>query len=294
MILAAIQKATQLPLSEQQLALANLIGALMLVAGMTVYARLFRRVGENGGRVRTDHLQLPDLFIAISLIVGLTLLAILAFTSVANGAEDAALPKFEMTMVQRLISGSMFLFIPAAGICMFFVARRISLREALGLGRMSLGKIPFIAAGLILAVLPLLALANVMMAKFFPSHADPQELVKIYKGAVDAGQYKIIGAIIFSATVMAPLAEEFLFRGYFYPVLKRLVGPLPSAVFVSVLFGVVHGNLLTLPGLVLLAFALTLAYEWSGSLLVPICMHAVFNSITLFFMWVAPRYGIEL
>lgn len=293
MILAAFQKAQQLPLTEQQLALVNLVAAVMLVVGMTVYARLFRRIGENGGHVRTDHLQLADLFIAISLIVGLTLLALLAFTSIAKGTPDAATPKDEMT-VQRLISGSMFLFIPAAGICTFFAARRISLREALGLGRMSLGKIPFISAALILALFPALLLVNLLMMKFFPAYSDPQELVKVYHSAIGAGRFDIIGAIIFSATIMAPLAEEFLFRGYFYPVLKRLAGPFPSALFVSILFGAVHGNLLTLPSLVLLAFALTLAYEWSGSLLVPIFMHAIFNGSNLLLMWAASRYGIDL
>ena len=170
MILAAFQKAQQLPISEQQLALINLIGALFLVAGMTVYARLFRRVGENGGRVRTDHLQLPDLLITILLIAGLTLLALLAFISIANGAGEAVSPKREMT-VERIISGSMFLFIPAAGICTLFAARRVSLKEALGLGRVQAGKIPFIASGLILALFPVLLIVNVMMMKFFPTLA---------------------------------------------------------------------------------------------------------------------------
>ncbi len=293
MILAAFQKAQQLPISEQQLALANLLGVILLVAGVTVYARVFRRVGENGGRVRTDHLQLPDLFIAISLIVGLTLLALLAFISISKGAGEAASAKGEMT-VERILSGSMFLFIPAVGICAFFAARRISLREAFGMGRISLAKVPFVSAGLILALFPALLIVNLVTMKFFPAYSEPQELVKVYKTAVDGGRFDIIGAIIFSATIMAPLAEEFLFRGYFYPVLKRLVGPFSSAVFVSVLFGAVHGNLLTLPSLVLLAFALTLAYEWSGSLLLPIFMHAVFNASNLLLMWAASRYGFDV
>ena len=291
MILAAIQKAQQFPITERQLALANLFGAILLVVGLAVYARLFRRVGENGGRVRTDHLQLPDLLIAITLILLLALHAAQAFLTIAHGAEVVV--KHELK-ADRILSGGMFLLLPAAGICAFFSARQVSLRDAFGLRRVPMGKVPFVAAGLILAVLPVLMLANVLMMKFFPAYAEPQELVKVYKGAVDEGRFDIIGAIIFSATVMAPLAEEFLFRGYFYPVLKRLIGPFSSAVFISVLFGAVHGNLLTLPSLVLLAFALTLAYEWSGSLLVPIFMHAIFNGSNLLFMWVASRYGIDL
>ena len=293
MILAAIQKAPQLPITEQQLALANLFGAILLVVGLAVYARLFRRVGENGGRVRTDHLQMPDMLIAITLILILALFAVQAFFSIAHGAEAAAAPRQKFT-AEGILSGGMFLLIPALGICAFLAARRISLCEIFGLGRVSPGKVPFIAAGLVLAVLPALLLANVLMMNFFPTHAEPQELVKVYKSAVAGGRSGIIAAILFSATVMAPLAEELLFRGYFYPVLKRLFGPMSSAVFVSVLFGAVHGNLLTLPSLVLLAFALTLAYEWSGSLLVPIFMHAVFNGTNLLLMWAASHYGLDV
>ena len=293
MILAALQKTQQLPFSDQQLALANLAGVVLLLVGLSVYARLFRRVGENGGCVRTDHFDLTDLFITISLVIILALLAASALHALATGAGGAAPPKKPIT-ADGILSGSLFLFIPAAGICAFLTTRRISLQHTFGLRRVPLGKALIIATGLVLAIFPALALTNVLMIKILGAQADPQELVKIYKGAVAEKRFDIIGAIIFTGTVMAPLCEEFLFRGYFYPVLKRLVGPMPSAVFVSVLFGAVHSNLLTLPSLVLLALALTLAYEWSGSLLVPIFMHSVFNGTSLLLVWAMSRYGIDV
>jgi membrane protease YdiL (CAAX protease family) len=42
--------------------------------------------------------------------------------------------------------------------------------------------------------------------------------------------------IFVAAVVVAPLVEEFLFRGYFYGVLKRYVGGLPSGLFTAALF----------------------------------------------------------
>ena len=131
MILAAIEKAPQLPISEHQLALANLVGALLLVVGLAVFARLFRRVAEDGGRVRTDHFALMDLFIAISLVAGLSLLAALAFLTPAHGGDAA--PKHEVT-AELILSGSLFLFIPAVGICAFLVSRGCRSRMRLASG----------------------------------------------------------------------------------------------------------------------------------------------------------------
>jgi membrane protease YdiL (CAAX protease family) len=61
-----------------------------------------------------------------------------------------------------------------------------------------------------------------------------------------------------------------------------------------VLFAAIHNNALGFPGLTLLALALTLAYEFTGTLLVPVFMHACFNGISLFVMWWAVRHGVDL
>jgi membrane protease YdiL (CAAX protease family) len=47
-----------------------------------------------------------------------------------------------------------------------------------------------------------------------------------------------------------------------------------------------------MPGLTVLALGLTLAYEWSGSILVSIFMHAWFNATTLLVMWWAIQRGM--
>jgi membrane protease YdiL (CAAX protease family) len=47
------------------------------------------------------------------------------------------------------------------------------------------------------------------------------------------------------------------------------------------LFSAMHANLAALPSLCVLAFALTVAYELTGCILVPMAMHALFN-LTMF------------
>ena len=76
--------------------------------------------------------------------------------------------------------------------------------------------------------------------------------------------------LIIYACLLAPIAEEIIFRGYIYAAVKRYTGPLFSMVVVGLLFSVVHLNIPAMIPLWAFAILLCLAYEWSGSLWVPI------------------------
>ncbi len=94
-----------------------------------------------------------------------------------------------------------------------------------------------------------------------------------------------------SAVVVAPICEEFLFRGLVYGVFKRFGERIFAYVASSIFFAVVHGHVPTVLPLCLLAVALCLAYEITGCLWVPVAMHALFNALNLGLMWTV---GTEL
>lgn len=83
--------------------------------------------------------------------------------------------------------------------------------------------------------------------------------------------------------LLAPLAEELVFRGWFGLELKRYMKPLPAALLSAVLFGIYHGNLTQ----GLYAFFLGLCLEWvcfwSESLLPAICLHVGANAASAVF-----------
>src|SRR5438874_13298805 len=83
--------------------------------------------------------------------------------------------------------------------------------------------------------------------------------------------------------VLAPAAEELMFRGYLYGVLKRYCGVFAATILSAAMFAAMHLNLASLPSLFVLALCFTVAYEVTGSLLVTISMHALFN-LTMFLM----------
>ena len=90
-----------------------------------------------------------------------------------------------------------------------------------------------------------------------------------------------MGKILVSAVVIQPICEEFLFRGFFYGVWKHYLGPWRAGFLACLLFAAFHASLAAFAGLFVLAVCLNIAYERTGSLLVPIGMHAIFNLTSL-------------
>jgi membrane protease YdiL (CAAX protease family) len=83
------------------------------------------------------------------------------------------------------------------------------------------------------------------------------------------------------AVVLAPVAEEFIFRGMLYPFVKQLGYPRLAWLGVSFVFALVHLNGAIFLPLFVLALALTWLYEKTDNLLAPITAHALFNAANL-------------
>ena len=86
----------------------------------------------------------------------------------------------------------------------------------------------------------------------------------------------------------APVMEELIFRGVLFNVAARWIHPVYATVATSLLFGVIHNNLLSLVPLTLLGLCFAEAYRRTGSLAVPMLMHAIFNCIS----FLAITYGV--
>jgi len=83
---------------------------------------------------------------------------------------------------------------------------------------------------------------------------------------------------------IAPVAEEILFRGILYPTIKQNGHPRLAWVVTSVVFALIHQNLMALLPLTFLAVILTLLYEFTGNLIAPITTHSLFNAANFFLL----------
>jgi membrane protease YdiL (CAAX protease family) len=271
---------------SDQLVQALLLLLVFALPGVTVGARMLHRVRQLGGRVQTRALGLPDLLVSFVLC---GFFGMLVVSSGLHGEAPAGRPVQVLNTDQ--IPSSIFFFLGCVGLLLGFLRlRRIPIAEFFGLRRWPLWRAALVGALLVAAVFPLLIGLSSLMQGLLQEAAKEQDVVTLYRQVVEAGNRRTLGLLVFVAIIFQPIVEEIIFRGYFYAVFKGWAGALASAIFTATLFATIHLSLAAWPPLLVLALALTLAYEWSGSLLVPIAMHMAFNGTQLAILTWGQKY----
>jgi membrane protease YdiL (CAAX protease family) len=93
----------------------------------------------------------------------------------------------------------------------------------------------------------------------------------------------------FSAIVLAPLVEEILFRGIAFKAIYERGYRKLAVLVTSVVFGIIHLNLMTFLPLTFFAIVLALLYASTRTLVAPIVAHATFNAINFTLYLVTTR-----
>jgi membrane protease YdiL (CAAX protease family) len=125
---------------------------------------------------------------------------------------------------------------------------------------------------------PLIGLSEAVNQRFFGGSSSKQSIVEFFSGSRTIEERIMI--IVF-AVAIAPIVEEFVFRFFIYGVLKRYFGCLIGVILSAVLFAAAHAHFPSFVPLFVLGSCFAIAYEWSGSILVSMTMHSLFNSLTL-------------
>ncbi len=99
----------------------------------------------------------------------------------------------------------------------------------------------------------------------------------------------LIGFFGLVAILLAPFAEEILFRGIIYPTVKQLGFPRLALWGSSILFALSHANVLTTIPLLVFSLFLTQLYEHTDNLMAPIAAHSLFNAAN--FAWLLSSKG---
>lgn len=95
------------------------------------------------------------------------------------------------------------------------------------------------------------------------------------------------------AVIIAPATEEFLVRGLWLRGYTRHYKPWVGLVISSVIFGVMHMNLPQFVGATLSGLLLGWAYIKTNSILLPMLIHAVHNSVSVFGGYLPPIPGFS-
>jgi len=244
----------------------------LALPGYKLIRKIWPESGWNlGGSVSTSAIRAFDLLVLVGLCV-------LYFT-VWKGYPDSAEKILEATP-ELFLSSSLSMLV-LASLVPLLLFWRVNLAEFFGLRWLEWRKVIWIAPVFVVVVF----LLNIVL--YFTGWqewvqvrfgSDAQDTVQLLTKTDD---WWLIGAAAFSAVIAAPIAEEVIFRGYIYPVVKCFSEKWFAALFSGLLFGVVHFNLMSFPILVLMGIGFVILYEWTGSIWPSIACHLLFNATTI-------------
>ncbi len=258
-------------------ALWTLLGSLIVLAGTLVYLTLIRQIGARrtsaSGEIDVAPRKmfgLPEAFLATGLV-----LFLLMNVTASLGRKPIQLTNRDL--VANFLFTLFILFVVVA----FLKLRGIDIDSLAGFSRTTLKRALSTAIVLLLAATPLILVTEMVTQNAFGRGSTRQEIVDLFNTSRTIEQRVMI---IVLAVVVAPISEEFIFRFFIYGVVRRYFGIVVGLVFNSLLFAAAHTHFPSAAPLFVLASCFTLAYEWSGSILVSMAMHSLFNSVQLIFL----------
>jgi membrane protease YdiL (CAAX protease family) len=163
----------------------------------------------------------------------------------------------------------------------FLRQHQLGWREAFGLRGPKLNRALLLAAGCVTVFLPVAwLLQNVSVCALTRLGWPPADQTAVALMVAAKAPWLEIYLGVFTV-VIAPVAEEFIFRGVLFPTVRQLGYPRFAWFGVSALFALIHFDLAIFVPLFVLALALTWLYEKTGSLLAPVVAHSLFNAANL-------------
>lgn len=220
--------------------------------------------------------------------LGMATLSILALLSVTAATLSLAAHRLHLNdedeISLQMIGQILAYLIILAGFLIYFRYRNLSVTETFGLRPTS--SLRAFVSGLFfyLAILPPLGVVFAVYAKICQAVGIDQTPQPVADLLVSSDSALARGVLILFAIVVAPVAEEFFFRGFAYPALKQRLSMWKAIMIVSAVFAVIHvgpdgrPHIPSLGSLFALAIGFVLANELTGSLLTSITMHALFNA----------------
>ena len=246
--------------------------------GLSIYFALAWQIrtrrtaaGVDRGVEARKTFGLPEAFLAAGLVLWFLLISV-----------TASIRRSPIQLSDRdLVLNFLFTLVIVFSVAAFLKVRGIDIDSLGGFSKTSLKRALSTAVILLLAATPLILLAEALTQNAFGSGSSRQEIVDLLNSSHTIEQRVMI---IVLAVVVAPISEEFIFRFFIYGVVRRYLGIAVGLVFNALLFAAAHNHLPSAAPLFVLGGCFTLAYEWSGSILVSMAMHSLFNSVQLIFL----------
>jgi len=249
-----------------------LLSALYFIASLCVYVSLIYQISA---RIRTaSGADVPGRVFGLPEAVLASVLIFFFLMTISSTVPDPALQFHPRNLLANFLV-SAFVVLVIASLLQF---RGFDVGALAGFLKISFVRTVGTGAILLFFAYPLIGFSESINQRFFGGGSSKQSIVEFFNGSRTI-QERIL--IIVFAVAIAPLVEEFVFRFFIYGVLKRYVGCFLGVILSSLLFAAAHAHFPSFVPLFVLGSCFAIAYEWSGSILVSMTMHSLFNSLTL-------------
>jgi membrane protease YdiL (CAAX protease family) len=224
-------------------------------------------------------------FIALQFLCfsfGIIAIALLHKIGVAGFKHEA--DSGNVLLATLCFQGATWILIP-----IFLRQHQVRWRDAFGFQKSNLFRALFWACAVAVVILPValeLQRASIFVLEKIGWPVEDEAAVALVAGAKLLWLKIYLGLF---AVVIAPVAEEFIFRGILFPFFKQLGFPKLARLGVSFLFAAIHFDAAIFVPLFALALALTWLYEFTDNLLAPIVAHGLFNAANLVILSFEPK-----
>lgn len=249
-----------------------LLSFLYAIAGVCVYVSLIYQISTRIRAVSGPEMSARAFGLPEGILAGVLILFFLL--TISSTVPDPALQFHPRNLLANFLL-SAFVVLVIVSLLQF---RGFDVSALGGFFRIAFFRTLGTGAILLFFAYPLIGFSEGINQRFFGGGSSKQSIVEFFSGSRTI-QERIL--IIIFAVAIAPIVEEFVFRFFIYGVLKRYVGCLLGVILSSVLFAAAHAHLPSFVPLFVLGSCFAIAYEWSGSILVSMTMHSLFNSLTL-------------
>jgi len=217
------------------------------------------------------------LFFLVTLVLWMILSGALAHQLV-SAWDDSGGPLAGILASYLMQFGMLAVFLRFSGVSAHAGGHLFSAPTALGepvLLRSAVGYLAMIPVIVLLSALWITLLQG-LAALGLPIELRPQDPVMMFAEVEETLPLVLLVAL---AAIVAPVAEELVFRAGIYRFLRGRVSMPVANLISAAVFASFHSNLQSFAGLLAIGIGLAAAYEITGNIRVPILIHALHNSL---------------
>jgi len=202
------------------------------------------------------------------------------------GAVIFKLFSLKMSLNLSMILNTFFIDIAAGIVILCFVVRKYKQSlEVFGLRVSSFFKDILSGITGYIFMLPLLFTVLVISLWFLNMIGYTPPPQPVFEAFMEEERSRVLLFLTIFVSVFGPIIEEMFFRGFMYSAIKKRFGILMGAFLSASIFSILHTNIVGFLPIMTLGLLLAYLYEKTGSLVAPIIVHIIHNSVIIAFVF---------